>query len=60
MQKNNKIDCIEVWRSPTEQGQTNLLHQLQEEFPSRASAQRSPLSGVLDTPIGILLADRLS
>jgi len=34
----------------SEQEQTNLLRQLQEEYPSRPSAQRSPLSGELDTP----------
>jgi len=45
---------------PAKQGQTDLLRRLQEECPSRPSAQRSPLSGELDTPTGILVADRLS
>jgi len=44
----------------SKKGQTNLLRRLQEECPSRPSAQRSPLSGELDTPTGILVADRLS
>jgi len=46
--------------SPAKQGQTNLLRRLQEECSSRPSAQRSPFSGELDTPTGILVADRLS
>jgi len=45
---------------PTEQGQTNFLRRLQEECPPRPSAQLSPISGELDTPTGILVADRLS
>jgi len=45
---------------PAKQGQTNLLRRLQEECPSSPSAQRSPLSGELDTPTGILVADCLS
>jgi len=49
------------WRrlpiGPAKQGQANLLRRLQEECPSRPSAQRSPLSGELDTPTGILVAD---
>jgi len=45
---------------PAKQGQTHLLRRLQEECPSRPSAQQSPLSGELDTPTGILVADRLS
>jgi len=45
---------------PAKQGQTNLLRRLQEQCPSRPSAQQSLLSGELDTPTGILVADRLS
>jgi len=43
---------------PAEQGQTYLPRRLQEECPSRPSAQRSPSSGELDTPTGILVAGR--
>jgi len=52
--------CRRPQIGPAKQGQTNLLHRLQEECPSRPSAQQSPLSGELDTPTGILVADRLS
>jgi len=45
---------------PTEQGQTNLLRRLQEECPSKPSAQRSPMSGSPDTSTAILAADQLS
>jgi len=45
---------------PAKQGQTNLLHRLQEECPSRPLAQRSPLSDELNTPTGSLVADCLS
>jgi len=45
---------------PAKPGQINLLRRLQEECPSRPSAQRSPLSGELDTPIRILVTNRLS
>jgi len=40
-------------------GQINLLRGRQE-CPPRPSAQRSPLGGELDTPTGIMVADRLS
>jgi len=43
---------------PAEQGQTDLLRRLQEECLSRPLAQQSPLSGELDTPTRILVADR--
>jgi len=52
--------CRRPTIGPAKQGQTDLLRRLQEESPSRPSAQRSPLSGELDTPTGILVAVRLS
>jgi len=51
------IDRVEG-RRKTKQGQTNLLRRLQGS--SRPSAQRSPLTGELDTSTVILVADRLS
>jgi len=45
--------------SLAKQGKTNHLRRLQEECPSRPSAQQSPLSGELDTPTGILVVDCL-
>jgi len=59
-EENHDQQCRRPPIGPAKQDQTNLLRQLQEECPSRPSAQRSPLSSELDTPTGILVADRLS
>jgi len=45
--------CRRPTIGPAKQGQTNLLRRLQEECPSRPSAQWSPLSGELDTLTGV-------